>query len=434
MHRRIGIWGMIVLMTIMGKQAVAQFTLTAELRPRLEFRDGYKQLASEGTDPLWIISQRTRLKTTFTHKVFGVGLCLQDVRVWGEDDIYSSTGMFGNEASIDLSEGWLELYITPSLTLKAGRQYLIYDDERILAARNWNQASITYDALLVKYDHNGKWDMDLGGIWNNNLESIAFDEPYPSGKLKMMAFGHFHSSVTKTFNASVIAIAAGFTRNDSSRIIYSRGTYGLNLNYSKNDLKARFSGYYQNGTNKKGKTVQAFFTSLVGSYGIGKFTIGAGMDYLSGQDATKSDNAYQEKDHLFELYYGARHKYFGFMDYFNNIPKSTANGGLMDLYLNTSCRVAKKHNLQLDYHYFTLAQPVAIKDENEQTIHPEKPLGSELDLIYKYSVNEFLTGELGYCAMLPTSTMELINIPGKNEKFSNWVYVMITLKPTLLKL
>jgi hypothetical protein len=422
------------LLILFSSSSHAQFVLSAELRPRFEYRDGYRTLAIDETDPLFIISQRTRLKATYTHKVFGACISIQDVRVWGDDDYYSATTTGGNSGSIILSEGWLELYVTPSLTVKAGRQFLVYDDERIFSTRNWGQAATTYDALLFKYlNKENKWDIDLGGSWNNDVEQIYQDAYYPSGKIKMISFAHFHKSLSESLNLSLIATATGYTKNDTSRILYARGTYGANLEYKKNNLKIRATGYFQNGKNKAGREVQAYCTSVVGSYTIKKVTLGAGMDYISGQSTTKTDNDYQATDHLFDLFYGMRHSYYGLMDMFTNIPKSTANGGLMDLYFNTRFKLTEKHNLQLDYHYFSLAQDVAIKS-GDQTIHPDHGLGSEVDMLYRYNVNEFLTCDLGYSFMLPTETMEMISTPGKTVEFSHWVYFMITLKPTLLKL
>ncbi len=410
-----------------GNCAFGQFTLSAELRPRFEVRNGYGNLANDTTDPIFIISQRTRLKAVYTHKVFGVGICIQDVRAWGDDDKYTSTGTGGNSGSINLSEGWLELYITPSLTAKAGRQFLVYDDERIFSTRNWGQGAITYDALVLKYKNEKKWDIDLGGSWNGTSDRDYFNTDYPSGKIKMILYGHFHKQVGSSLNVSAIAAAFGFTKDKNYRILYTRGTYGINLDYKKDDLKLRTTGYYQNGVNKTGKKVQAYFASAVGAYTFSKFTLGAGIDYISGQDATETSDSYTEKDHLFDLFYGNRHTYYGFMDIFSNVPKSTDNGGLMDIFVNTRYKLAEKHNIQLDYHYFSLAQHVKAD--------PDKPLGSEVDLLYRYTVNEFLSCDLGYSFMKPTETMAIVNdIGGHAKEFSHWVYLMITLKPTLLKM
>ncbi|MDD5695333.1 MAG: alginate export family protein [Bacteroidales bacterium] len=425
--KRVTLFFLVCILFLAGNDALGQLTLSAELRPRFEMRNGYGNLANDTTDPIFIISQRTRLKAVYTHKVFGAGICIQDARAWGSDDIYSSTGTAGNSASINLSEGWFELYITPSLTAKAGRQFLVYDDERIFSTRNWGQAAVTYDALVLKYKNEKKWDLDLGGVWNNSSDKDYFNAPYPSAKIKMILYGHFHKQIGESLNLSAIAIATGFNKENNYRILYTRGTYGINLDFKKDDLKLRATGYYQNGVNKNGKQVQAYFTSAVGAYTVNPFTLGAGIDYISGQDATETSDSYTDKDHLFDLLYGNRHAYYGFMDLFSNVPRSTDNGGLMDIFVNVKYKPAEKHNLQLDYHYFSLAQHVKAD--------PDKSLGSELDFVYRYTVNEFLSGDVGYSFMKPTETMAIVNdIGGHAQQFSHWVYLMITLKPTLLKM
>ncbi len=55
-----------------------------------------------------------------------------------------------------------------------------------------------------------------------------------------------------------------------------------------------------------------------------KPTIGVGIDYLSGDDGTDDDY------NVFNTLYATNHKYYGFMDYFINLPNDTYGKGLMD--------------------------------------------------------------------------------------------------------
>jgi hypothetical protein len=62
---------------------MAQFTLSGEFRPRLEYNHGYKSLAGNDQKPGTFITQRTRLNLDYAGSGFRTGLVLQDVRLWG---------------------------------------------------------------------------------------------------------------------------------------------------------------------------------------------------------------------------------------------------------------------------------------------------------------------------------------------------------------
>ena len=67
--------GLICLLLLMGLQYTkAQFTMTAEIRPRAEFRNGFKKLTSEGTDAAFFVEQRSRLYFDYKHTKFKLHL------------------------------------------------------------------------------------------------------------------------------------------------------------------------------------------------------------------------------------------------------------------------------------------------------------------------------------------------------------------------
>src|SRR5690625_5777295 len=67
-----------------GYIAIAQVTVDAELRPRFEYRHGYKTLFPDDVDPAIFVSQRTRLNGFYNDESLTFYLSLQDVRVWGD--------------------------------------------------------------------------------------------------------------------------------------------------------------------------------------------------------------------------------------------------------------------------------------------------------------------------------------------------------------
>jgi len=94
----------------------AQFVLSGELRPRAEYRHGFKSPATDGMDAAMFVSQRARLNLNFKNEKMRFGMSLQDVRVWGD-----VAQLNQSDNSFSLHEAWGEYYFTPSFSVKAGR-------------------------------------------------------------------------------------------------------------------------------------------------------------------------------------------------------------------------------------------------------------------------------------------------------------------------
>lgn len=60
------------------------FETGLQLRPRFEYRNGYKTLLTEQEDAAAFISQRSRLNLNFQNNSLEMKLSLQNVRVWGD--------------------------------------------------------------------------------------------------------------------------------------------------------------------------------------------------------------------------------------------------------------------------------------------------------------------------------------------------------------
>jgi len=434
-----------------GFYGFSQLNLSAEIRPRAEFRRGYALLPGSDVDPAFFISQRTRLNLQFSGEKFRFGMSLQDTRVWGDASLSSATGVFGDEASIDMKEGWIELLPREHHAFKIGRQYLVYQDDRLLSYRNWNQHSITYDAVLYKFSKNG-FDLHVNLSYNNHKENI-FGSDYNLYK-EVLRFDSLTQTVVselivqrpriKTLNflylakkigkseLSVIGLATGVQNPETSNVIYIKRTYGGFYKYTGERLNFRSTAYYQNGRNVNGLEVSAYMFHLLGDYKLNRFTLTAGIDYLSGQDQLNESEAYMEKDHFFDIFYGNRHGYYGHMDYFSNMSVATRNGGLVDSYGGVTFKLTSNVDLKAMYHYFRLQNRVA--DLTNVTMALDKALGSELDLGFGIKILPGIKLDGGFSMMLPSESLEKIQkiTPGES-RFAYWGWLMLTAKPVLFK-
>ncbi len=166
------------------QSAVAQLTLTGQLRTRGELRDGYGTLETAGSKNAAFIGQRTRLIFNYksSHIIFQTSI--QDVRLWGQD---ASTITPADGSKLAIHEAWAELVLSNKkdtafksspvdyFGIKIGRQELVYDDERLLGASDWLTQARRHDAIVFKLLQNG-WQLDLGAAFNQNTDAINYND------------------------------------------------------------------------------------------------------------------------------------------------------------------------------------------------------------------------------------------------------------------
>lgn len=409
----------IVCLLITSHPAYAQFSIDATFRNRFEIRDGYQKLASDGSTPTFLISQRTRLSFSYEIKNLKLRVTPQDVRLWGDQINLNSTGV-GDNPSLDLLEAYAELKLGNHAWISAGRQQLVYDSKRLLGDRNWNQNGIAYDALVFKYA-SSNWKLHAGLTWNNLSESIS-DNLYPSGRIKSLNYLWLSRKFNDYFSLSLLHISSGMTKTDTTNAMNFRNTSGLYGVCKSGDFSAWSNAYLQYGKNQKGNKVSAFLIDAVAEYKIGRFSPGLGFGYLSGNSKTLGSGV---TDKLFDPLYGNRHRFFGVMDYFRSFGSNTKQGGLADYYLWLDYKWSQKISIRNTIHYFTLAQ-------TNPATQKETELGFENDLIFKYKFNEWGDLEGGYCFFLPTETLKSIQgVP--DSRFSQFIYLQLTITPNLFK-
>jgi hypothetical protein len=403
---------------LVAKDGFAQFSVDAQYRNRFELRNGYKQLAAEGTTPAIFISQRTRLSFDFDSDKLKLKFTPQDVRVWGDEQLSSSTGVFGNNASLDLFEAFVQIKTSQKGWLSVGRQQLVYDNQRIFATRNWNQNGIAYDAIVYKWNAEN-WEVHIGSSWNSTGQNTT-DNFYDPNRIKSLNFIWAKHRISEAWEFSVSHVASGVTKSPTENKLYFRQTSGVYSNYKKNGFTILGNFYYQFGKNNTGKKVSAWLADADVSCKTGKVTPGIGVSYLSGNNHVNG-----QTDNLFDVLYGARHRFFGGIDYFNNFASHTKQGGLVDYYFYVNLKLSSKTSLKNTGHYFALTQT------NENT-PSAKNLGYENDIVLKNSFSNWGSLEFGYSFFLPTNSLKTIqNVP--DSKFSQFLYVQLTVTPVLFR-
>ena len=409
-----------LVVCVISKNGFAQFSVDAHFRNRFELRDGYRGLSPDGSTPAGLIWQRTRISFSYETENFKLKLTPQDVRLWGDESQRSSTGVFGDDASLELFEGYAELKLGNRGWVSVGRQPLKYDNQRLLAARNWNNNGLTYDAVLFKLKA-ADWNIHLGSTWNS-LAGTSSENLYPSNRIKNLNFLWANRAYGENLTLSLLHLAAGTPETDTTNTLYYKHTTGFYSTYKNNGLNLWGEAYYQYGKTKTGKDVSAYLFAIDGSYKAGNFTPGIGITFLSGNSKTCTE---QTTENLFDIHYGARHRFYGYMDYFRNFASHTNQGGLADYYFYLDYKFSKAVSVRNIGHYFQLAQtnPAAPDDKN---------LGYENDLVLKYTFSDWGALESGCIFHLPTETLKTLQ-GVDNAVLQQFVYFQLTLTPTLFQ-
>jgi len=79
-----------------------QLEVTAELRPRFEYRHGYKQSFQDEVKAATFISQRIGFNIDFKSEHFDFYMSFQNIRVWGNIPQLNTTDKYG----IALHQAW----------------------------------------------------------------------------------------------------------------------------------------------------------------------------------------------------------------------------------------------------------------------------------------------------------------------------------------
>lgn len=459
-------------------QAQAQMSLIGQIRTRTELRNGVGNLAPKDAPSAFFTSQRTRLTFGYKWDRIQFQAAVQDVRVWGQDAATISNAD-GNKFMVH--EAWADITLANSadttikfkpiqnLSLKIGRQEMVYDDSRLIGNLDWLQQGRRFDAAILKAQHLG-WALDLGVGFNQNTDAFGVvGDNYTAGNAPVSALsnknvtlavpGGFLPTAGKG-GAPVLATPLSTNGQNQQFKSFQMAYLTHKFNQTKfsalvfkddfqkyriDSLGSATAGYVYGrrydvaGTNSR-VTYGAMLTGQSGnaSSQFGKlqwqvFAYGQGG---KDRDGLSIKNAYHYGANLmiqkglfsagpgyevlsgndatsiqagqtsrFDPLYGTPHKFWGLMDYFYAGTSSPA-GGLKDAFLKFKY-AGTRLTTTFDAHYFALAAPTynRLPDAPTGTLLPGK-LGMEYDLVATYALNKFTILEGGYAIMSGTNTLE----------------------------
>ena len=147
------------------------FTLSGQLRPRFEYRNGAYQALQEGEEPAILVNNRLRLNMDYRFRQdLQLYVSLQQVNIWGQAP---QVQVIDRTGGLSVFEAYAALPLGGDFDLKLGRQQIVLDEDRIFGSLDWHPAGRAHDAVNINWRP----------VENLYLRSFfAFNQNYLDGK------------------------------------------------------------------------------------------------------------------------------------------------------------------------------------------------------------------------------------------------------------
>lgn len=404
-----------LLLLLSSTPLLAQtFEAGIQLRPRYEFRNGYKTFLTEAQNPANFISQRSRFKFLFEQGNLEVKLSAQNISVWGEVPTMRKADING----ISLFEAYGQYSFTPKVSMTLGRQVLSYDNQRILGEVDWAQQGQSHDALLMRWLPATGHRLDFGVAYNAPSETL-FEVPYLVNSYKNLQFAWYRID-RENVGFSFLLMNTGY-ENESEfgvRDLDYLQTFGAFHDFSKGDFSGNIAGYGQTGY-KAGQELSAWYAGAHFNYSLSQYwKLGSGVEYFSGTDMNNSSN----KLNSFTPLFGTNHAFNGLMDYFY-VGNHQNSVGLLDIYGKMTYS-KEKFSLSVVPHFFSSTAEII----NTDKIVQDDYLGTELDFSAGYAINRSISVHAGYSQMFSSESLEILK-KGERDGIQNWAWIMVDFSP-----
>lgn len=409
------------------------FTLSGQLRPRFEYRNGAYQALQEGEEPAILVNNRLRLNMDYRFRQdLQLYVSLQQVNIWGQAP---QVQVIDRTGGLSVFEAYAALPLGGDFDLKLGRQQIVLDEDRIFGSLDWHPAGRAHDAVNINWrpvenlylrsffafnqnylDGKAATDKINGNVNNPKGQYFTPGQPY-----QHMEALHAHYAFTPEQQLSFLFANLGL-RNDD-RADYNMQTFGVHYRGRSQDLSYGAEAYLQTGKNNTGATKEAYLlAAMVGYKFLPSLSATMGIDYLSGNNTPDSS----DKDKVFTPFSGTNHKFYGFMDYYyvNNTPQ-IPQVGLFNPYISATLKTSEKGNLYAAGHYFRSAGKIDGKTRN---------LGVEADLVYTHKLQPFASLQVGYSVHKVSGSYNTLRGFSATRPWQDWFWCSININPTMLKL
>ncbi len=355
------------------------------------------------TDLFGFTELRTRLGVNLNPEEGYRGFIqIQDSRIFGTEP-----NTLTDTKNVDLHQAYIyvdNIFGIP-VDSKIGRMEVVYGNQRLIGAVGWHNVGRTFDGGILKIKSE-KVKVDLFGFQVN--ERLFTGDSLDNALYG--AWGKITASKDHTIQPFLIYESQMKTDN------LDRFTLGIQVNGKAGKFFHETEFAYQLGT-INATTPDQDIKALMAAINIGykfdgklKPVLSAGIDYLSGDDAL-GDDEYK----VFNTLYATNHKFYGYMDYFLNIPNHTFGLGLTDIHAKIGLTFSEKISGGLNLHFFKSSEDVVFRGGNTSS-----SFGTEADLTIKYKSSKSLMVQGGLSIFSPREIFE----EARGEDTSLWAYFM----------
>lgn len=397
-RRRLVITGVLAL--AVGSPAVAgevDVKVGGQYRPRFEV-DG-KTLGKVSED--YKASHRARLKIGLQKDDWLLQLDPQHVLVWGSAPTTRELGT----GTLDFHQAYAQGALNDEWRVRVGRQEIVFDDSRLLGNIDWIQQGQSFDGGRVMFARD-VWSWDLagaivheGGVRNETF--YATRGAWKDGGLSVAGLTYAQYARRRANGEDDF-----WKATPGARVVWSDADLGLTVDVA---------GYGQFGASNIAGTdidYQAWMAALRLAWaGADVGRIEAGADLLSGDD-----DLTDTKVKAFDTLYATNHKWYGWMDYFLNVPLHTRNLGLTDILVGYTAPKFGRVTPQLVAHWFLTAQDSAAG---------HRDLGVEVDTEVAVAVADGVKLVGGYSLFVAGEAMVDIGRAAKKGEDGHWAWAQL---------
>lgn len=372
-------------------QEAPTLTFRGQVRPRIEARtpvDG-------SWDSFSSMRVRASVRAHLQDRV-SIFIQFQDVRLFGEEG--NTLGDFRGD-NLDLHQGYLELASVPGIggVVRAGRQEMALGEERLVGAVNWTQQGRSFDGV--------HYSRDLGGL---TLQLFGMKLTEASSPVRDFDSDFLGTWLTHGTEGAGTIDVFGLVTRDARELGSDEETFGALWRGEFGGFSLRAEGSVQRGTRGE-EDVSAHMMGFRGGTAIaGMGTVTLWYDYLSG-DGNPDDG----ESGVFNTLFATNHAFYGFADYFLDIPVHTGGLGLTDAAVKLAFNPWHKGAVNLDLHRFQTA---------EQGTLSTRDLGVEVDLSARWPLAQGLTLASGYSYFHAQDGMLEL---GRLSEDAHWFYLML---------
>ena len=436
----------------------SKLTISGDMRVRPEFRSKGGFGVSGAPDGNGNFTNANNQSSFFTQQWIRLGFhyaISPDVVFFMQPQVSNNFGHNGGGGGIDpnssdsdlfLRQGFMLIrnFLTPNLTLKAGRQLVVWGNHRIFGHFDWNNVGFAFDGVTMRYNH-AKVPVELGwlrvregncgestggcGVGTASADTNDADVWFARLPMKLSGVAVEPAWIFEDNGASAGSPPGGQPSNQS------RHTVGARVATKKGIVDVTAEGYWQFGslgpasTNNGDRNER--INALAGHLDAGvtlpvpmQPRIGAEINYATGDGSCNAAGG-NKCGGTFSQLFPTNHIHFGYMDRMSWQNMLTYGG-------NLQLRPTKESHFEIAGHVMRLANENDNWYGANQAVfkttpngNSEKSLGGEIDIVYTlFFQNNKVGWQLGYGHFFAGDYLTK-NDTGGATNDQNWGYTQL---------